>query len=139
MKYLLNTTNTIYLFRGGYLELLPNIPKEVTDEELNSSMFSAAISAGHIKVYDSLTTIPKTAVTSESIPLTTYKSGESLSIDQMKDHYKKIADNKVKELKKYENEAVPLTPTNLDSVVTEETATEDKEPEKTNRRKTSKN
>ena len=138
MKYLLNTTNTIYLFRGGYLELLPNIPKEVTEEELNSSMFSAAISAGHIKVYDSLSTIPKTAVASESISLTIHKSGESLSIDQMRDHYKKIADDKAKELKKYENEATPLTPTNLDPVVTEETVTEDKEPEKTNRRKTSK-
>lgn len=56
-KYLLNTTTSIYLFKGGNLEVLPGVPKPVSDNDFNSGVFEDAVLLGALKVFDSLSEV----------------------------------------------------------------------------------
>lgn len=57
-KYLLNTTMSTYLFRGGNIEIQPKKVRAVTDSDFNSGMFEAAILTGAIQAYDREEDVP---------------------------------------------------------------------------------
>lgn len=57
-KYLLNTTMSTYLFKGGSLEIEPAKSKAVTDIDFNSGIFEAAILSGALQCFNSPEEIP---------------------------------------------------------------------------------
>jgi hypothetical protein len=51
-KYLLNTTMSTYLFRGGNIEIEPKKVKAVTDTDFKTGIFEAAILSGALLAFD---------------------------------------------------------------------------------------
>jgi hypothetical protein len=51
-KYLVNTTNSIYLYKAGYIEVPPKTVKPVTDVDFNSGIFEEQTMTDQFCVFD---------------------------------------------------------------------------------------
>jgi hypothetical protein len=84
-KYLYNTTNSIYLFKGGSLEVPPKGTKPVSDTDFASGMFEDAILTGAIKAYDRQEDVETSKVVTKPNPVEVMNKGDSgASQDELK-------------------------------------------------------
>jgi len=108
-KYLFNTTNSIYLFKGGSLEVPPKGHRPVSDTDFNSGIFEDAILTGALKVYNTLEEVPAVDTSYEPAPIEKVNQGvNGASTEELKAF---IASKEAKKQAEAERLQAAITPT----------------------------